>query len=50
VSPSPTTSQAPLISGVAGPTQQAIGTTALVMCEQHPGPSPSPSNQATGGP
>ena len=44
---SPTTSQAPLTSGTAGPTREAIGTTALVTCARTPGPqgssSPSPA-------
>jgi hypothetical protein len=50
-SPSPTTSQAPITGGVGGQTQEAIGTTALVMCERPP-PSAqaSPSNQAPPGP
>lgn len=43
-SPSPTsTSNAPLTGGVGAQTQEAIGTTALVMCERTR-PSPSPSN------
>jgi hypothetical protein len=47
-SPSPT--QAPLTSGVAGPSpEEAIGTTALVICEQTPAAPASPSNQATAG-
>jgi hypothetical protein len=51
VSPSPSTSQAPITGGVGAQTQEAIGTTALVMCERPaPSPQPSPSNQATGGP
>jgi hypothetical protein len=45
VSSSPSTSQAPLTSGVAAHTQEAIGTTALVMCEQTPGAPASPANQ-----
>jgi hypothetical protein len=50
-SPSPSTSQAPITGGVGAQTQEAIGTTALVMCERPPpSPQPSPSNQATGGP
>jgi len=49
-SPSPSTSAGPLTSGMAGPTQEAIGTTALVMCLQTPGPPASPTNQATSGP
>ncbi|HEY2307087.1 MAG TPA: hypothetical protein VGI05_14510 [Streptosporangiaceae bacterium] len=47
-SPTPSISQAPFIGGVPGPTQEAIGTTALVMCA--PTPVASPSNQATSGP
>jgi hypothetical protein len=36
---------------VGSQTREAIGTTALVMCEQvAPTAQPSPSNQATGGP
>jgi hypothetical protein len=34
---------------VGAQTQEAIGTTALVVCGQPP-PSPSPSNQAPAGP
>jgi hypothetical protein len=50
-SPSPSTSDAPITSGMAGHSQAPIGTTALVMCEQRPpSASPSPSNQAPGGP
>lgn len=41
----PPTSQAPLTGGIAGHTQEAIGTTALVMCERLPA-SPSPAGQA----
>jgi hypothetical protein len=44
-SATPSTSQAPLTGGIAGHTQEAIGTMALVMCEQPPA-SPSPANQA----
>jgi hypothetical protein len=47
-SPSPSTSQAPITGGVAGHTQEAIGTTALVMCE--PTGVASPSSQAPPGP
>ena len=43
-SPTPSTSQAPLTGAVPGATQEAIGTTALVVCEPTPGASPSPSN------
>jgi hypothetical protein len=43
-SPSPSTSQAPNTRGVAGHSQQAIGTTALVLCE--PTAPTSPTNQA----
>ena len=43
-SPSPTISQAPLTGAKPGNTQEAIGTTALVVCE--PAPSPSPPGQA----
>jgi hypothetical protein len=46
---SPPPSQAPLTGAIPGHTQEAIGTTALVMCEQTPG-VPSPSNQAPSGP
>jgi hypothetical protein len=50
-SPSPSNSQAPLTGSVGSQTREAIGTTALVMCEQvAPTAQPSPSNQATGGP
>jgi hypothetical protein len=50
-SPSPSNSQAPLTGSVGPQTQEGIGTTALVMCEQvAPTAQPSPSNQATGGP
>jgi hypothetical protein len=49
-SPSPTTSQAPITSGITGHTQEAIGTMALVMCEQIPPGGASPSNQAPIGP
>ena len=50
-SPSPSNSQAPLTGSVGPQTREAIGTTALVMCEQvAPTAQPSPSNQATGGP
>jgi hypothetical protein len=50
-SPSPSTSQAPITGGVGTQTQEAIGTTALVMCERPPpSPQPSPSNQAPTGP
>jgi hypothetical protein len=42
---SPPPSQAPLTGGIAGPTQEAIGTMALVMCEQTPGAPASPPNQ-----
>jgi hypothetical protein len=45
-SPSPSTSQAPITSGIAGHSQEAIGTTALVMCE--PTAPTSPTNQAPG--
>jgi hypothetical protein len=45
---SPTPSQAPLTGAVPGPTQEAIGTTALMMCGQTPA-APSPSNQAPSG-
>jgi hypothetical protein len=45
---SPPPSQGPLTGAVPGPTQEAIGTTALVMCEQTPGVQ-SPSNQAPSG-
>jgi len=45
-SPTPSTSQAPITGGIAGPTQEAIGTMALVMCEQTPGAPASPTNQA----
>jgi hypothetical protein len=45
----PPTSGAPLTSGIAGHTQEAIGTTALVMCEPTPGAPASPSNQAPSG-
>jgi hypothetical protein len=49
-SPSPTTSQAPITSGIVGhPPEEAIGTTALVMCGQTPGTSASPSNHAPSG-
>ena len=44
-SPSTSTSDAPITSGIAGHTQEAIGTTALVMCERLPASS-SPANQA----
>jgi len=47
-SASPTDSQAPLTSGIAGLTQEAIGTTALVMCEHTAGVS-SPTSQAPTG-
>jgi hypothetical protein len=50
-SPTTSTSQAPITSGIAGHSPQgAIGTTALVVCQQTPGASPSPSNQAPAGP
>jgi len=50
-SPSPSNSQAPLTGSVGPQTQEAIGTTALVMCEQvAPTAQPSPSNQAPAGP
>jgi hypothetical protein len=42
---SPPPSQAPITGGIAGHTQEAIGTMALVTCEQPPA-SPSPPNQA----
>jgi len=50
-SPSPTISQAPLTGAQPGNTQEAIGTMALVMCEQTPGGGvlQSPSNQAPSG-
>jgi|SRR5579871_185081 len=44
----PTDSQAPLTSGIAGLTQEPIGTTALVMCEHTSGVS-SPTAQAPTG-
>jgi hypothetical protein len=46
--PTPSTSNAPLTRGMAGHSQAAIGTTALVVCE--PTAPASPSNQATSGP
>ena len=46
-SPSPTTSEAPITGGVAGHTQEAIGTTALVICGPTAFPSPT---QASPGP
>jgi hypothetical protein len=50
-SPTPSTSNGPITSGIAGHTQEAIGTTALVTCEQTPaGAQGSPPNQGTGGP
>jgi hypothetical protein len=45
-SPSPSTSQAPITRGVAGHSQAAVGTTALVICE--PTAPTSPTNQAPG--
>jgi hypothetical protein len=47
-SPSPTISQGPLTGAKPGNTQEAIGTTALVVCA--PTAPASPSNQATSGP
>jgi hypothetical protein len=44
----PPPSQAPLTGAAPGPTHEAIGTTALVTCEQTPA-APSPSNQAPSG-
>jgi hypothetical protein len=51
-SPSPTISQAPLTGAERENTQEAIGTMALVTCEQTPGGGAlqSPSNQAPSGP
>jgi hypothetical protein len=46
--PTPSGSNAPVISGVPGSSEQAIRTTALVICQHTP--PPSPSNQATFGP
>jgi hypothetical protein len=46
-SPSPSNSNAPLTGGVGAQTQEAIGTTALVMCESRAVPSPT---QASPGP
>ena len=48
-SPTPSTSQAPMAPGVPGHTEEAIGTTALVLCVRTPG-NPSPPNQAPTGP
>jgi hypothetical protein len=49
-SPSPTTPAAPLTNGTPGPTQEPIGTTALVTCAQGQGAPPaSPSSQAPSG-
>jgi hypothetical protein len=45
---SPPPSQAPLTGSITGPTQESIGTTALVTCGQTPGAA-SPSNQAPSG-
>jgi hypothetical protein len=46
-SPTTSTSQAPMTSGIAGHSpQEAIGTTALVLCGPTASASPSPSNQA----
>jgi hypothetical protein len=45
---SPPPTQAPLTGSITGPTQESIGTTALVTCGQTPGAA-SPSNQAPSG-
>jgi hypothetical protein len=45
---SPPPTQGPLTSGIPGPTQEPIGTTALVACGQAPA-APSPSSQSPSG-
>jgi hypothetical protein len=46
---SPPPTQGPLIGGIPGPTQEPIGTTALVACGQAPAAPSSPSSQPPSG-